>query len=251
MTPQELIKNIPSIEETNCSGIYMIYCISSGRAYIGLSKNIYRRWTMHKAQLKRNRHDNDHLQKAYNKYGKDRFIYLVLERCSSDILNDREYYYCTLLDKDYLYNILPVGDLFVERFCNAIKPAQIKRTADSYKSMLGKSHPKETQDRINLTRLKDRGYSVEMINSIRKDFITGLRQVELRKKYNLLSSPCNRIVKCSVYVSEFFDQELIEQCKSVKVSSGPRIGEWRPNEEARKKMSDAHKRRKNGLQTKI
>ena len=42
-------------------------------------------------------------------------------------------------------------------------------------------------------------------------------------------------------------QELIEQCKSVKVSFGPRIGEWRPNEEARKKMSDAHKRRKNGL----
>lgn len=251
MTPQELIKNTPSIEDANCSGIYMIYCISSGRAYIGLSKNIYRRWSMHKAQLKRNRHDNDHLQKAYNKYGKDRFIYLVLERCSSDILNDREYYYCTLLDKDYLYNILPVGDLFVERFCNATKQIHTKRSADSYKSMLGVSHTKEVQDRINLTALKNRGYSIDMINSIRKDFIDGLRQVELRKKYNLTASPCNRIVKCLVYTSEFFDQELIKQCKSIKVSFGPRIGEWRPSEEIRKKISDAQKRRNNGLQTKI
>lgn len=50
--------------------------------YIGLSADIAGRWTRHRYELKANRHVNDYLQNAYNKYGAAAFEYSVLEACS-------------------------------------------------------------------------------------------------------------------------------------------------------------------------
>ena len=49
-------------------GIYKI--IINNKVYIGSSFNIQRRLIQHKSNLKNNKHDNQHLQNAYNKYKK-------------------------------------------------------------------------------------------------------------------------------------------------------------------------------------
>lgn len=49
-------------------GIYKI--IINNKVYIGSSFNIQRRLIQHKSDLKNNRHDNQHLQNAYNKHKK-------------------------------------------------------------------------------------------------------------------------------------------------------------------------------------
>lgn len=57
--------------------IYKIENIVNHKIYIGLTNNIVRRRTRHFTDLKCNRHDNSFLQKEYNIYGKDNFIFNI------------------------------------------------------------------------------------------------------------------------------------------------------------------------------
>lgn len=56
----------------------------NNKVYIGLSRNIKRRFTMHKTNLNNNKHKNDYLQKAWNKYGKENFEFVILEIVDDD-----------------------------------------------------------------------------------------------------------------------------------------------------------------------
>lgn len=55
------------------AGIYCIENTKNKKVYIGSSKNIYQRLLKHFALLKHNKHQNGHLQNAWNKYGEDVF----------------------------------------------------------------------------------------------------------------------------------------------------------------------------------
>lgn len=84
--------------ETVESGIYKIEHEKSGKVYVGSSKDIRKRWRQHSSGLRRKRHHNQRLQRAYNKYGSDAFRYEVLEYCSVDVLLDREQFWMDELD---------------------------------------------------------------------------------------------------------------------------------------------------------
>ena len=60
-------------------GTYEIKNRLDGKAYGGSSGEIERRWKKHRWMLCNNRHDNAHLQHAWNKYGKESFEFIVLE----------------------------------------------------------------------------------------------------------------------------------------------------------------------------
>lgn len=81
-------------------GIYAIRCASNNKVYIGSSKTMKRRWNEHRTQLNRNIHSNEHLQNAFNLYGKDSFSYSLIETCNVEELIDRELYY-VLLHQSY------------------------------------------------------------------------------------------------------------------------------------------------------
>ena len=80
------------------TGIYCITCLKTGEKYVGQSTSIKRRWGTHKRELKNNIHYNKHMQRTYNKYGEDSFVYEVLEQCPADKLNEREKFYISLFD---------------------------------------------------------------------------------------------------------------------------------------------------------
>lgn len=69
-------KNLP-IE----SGIYMIKNILNDHKYIGSTNNFKRRLTRHRTELRKNKHHSLYLQRAYNKYGEDKFVIIILEKC--------------------------------------------------------------------------------------------------------------------------------------------------------------------------
>lgn len=71
-------------------GIYIIRCESNSKVYVGSSKCIERRFKDHRYRLKKNVHDNEHLQNAYNLYGANRLQYTILEECSQEQLIERE-----------------------------------------------------------------------------------------------------------------------------------------------------------------
>jgi len=62
-------------------GIYEIINLCDGRAtsYVGSSMDIKRRWQDHEGRLRGGQHRNEHLQRAWDKYGEGAFSFCVLE----------------------------------------------------------------------------------------------------------------------------------------------------------------------------
>jgi group I intron endonuclease len=90
------------------SGIYIITCIANNKHYIGKSVNCLHRIGQHKIALKENRHHSYHLQRSYNKYGLDNFLFDILEEHSNEFLNCMESYWIKLLDstnRKYGFNV--------------------------------------------------------------------------------------------------------------------------------------------------
>lgn len=83
------------------SGIYCIENVTNHKTYIGSSKNIYQRLLKHFALLRHNKHQNPHLQSAWNKYGEDSFIWYILELCDNSELAKLEQQCIDLFGAEY------------------------------------------------------------------------------------------------------------------------------------------------------
>lgn len=76
--------------------------------YIGSTKSLKSRKYKHFYQLKKGNHHSIHLQNSYNKYGKDKFAFYILERCTIDNRKERELYYINFnksYKREFGYNI--------------------------------------------------------------------------------------------------------------------------------------------------
>lgn len=61
------------------SGIYKIINKIDGKYYVGSTIKFTQRWTEHKNDLIHNRHPNDKLQRAWNKYGENAFVFVEID----------------------------------------------------------------------------------------------------------------------------------------------------------------------------
>src|SRR5260370_31529853 len=86
-----------TVRVPSTSGIYKLSCIPNKRIYIGSAINLQSRKRQHFHELRRNRHCNRHLQRAWNKYGEAAFSFEVLEIVLPISLTAREQYWINLL----------------------------------------------------------------------------------------------------------------------------------------------------------
>ncbi len=94
-------------------GIYCIENTENHKKYIGLSRNIEQRWNEHRSKLRRGKHGNIYLQRAWDNYGEDAFKFYIVEICESDILSEREEYYIAkyhTLSHESGYNLTKGGE---------------------------------------------------------------------------------------------------------------------------------------------
>ena len=102
-------KSLILIEENSymtICGIYKIQNKTNGKFYIGSSDNIDRRFSRHKLDLSKNRHDNQHLQNAWNKYGGVSFEFKLVRECSkSDLLLEEQKDLDIWVGKEECYNM--------------------------------------------------------------------------------------------------------------------------------------------------
>lgn len=92
-------------------GIYKITNLINGKSYIGQSVNIKKRWQVH-CCVARTNSSNAPIHCALRKYGKNSFIFEILEECDQSKLDEKEIYwinyYNTLCPNGY--NILCGGN---------------------------------------------------------------------------------------------------------------------------------------------
>lgn len=94
------------------SGVYTIENTMTCKFYVGASTDLYNRLCMHKYKLRAGIHHNDHLQKSFNKYGEQCFIFDTLEECDDQYIYSQENYWCNMLnvhDRKHGYNIDPTS----------------------------------------------------------------------------------------------------------------------------------------------
>ena len=94
----------------NC-GIYKITNLINGNIYIGKATNIKSRENSHFSNLNRNKHHNQHLQNAYNKYGKENFKFEIIQECArKDLINLEIYWIDYYQSFTNGYNMTKGGD---------------------------------------------------------------------------------------------------------------------------------------------
>jgi len=89
-------------------GVYRIRNKVNDKVIIGSSVRIERRWWEYTSGLNKGNYENDHLQKSWNKYGKDSFEFTIIEECPEDKLIEREDYWIAFYDSmngDKGYNL--------------------------------------------------------------------------------------------------------------------------------------------------
>lgn len=88
--------------------IYKITNSVNGKVYIGSTNDVTGRFGKHKRELNKSIHHNEHLQRAWNKYGCDSFKFETLMVCSNNERNHCEQMFMDLYNSqnhDYGYNI--------------------------------------------------------------------------------------------------------------------------------------------------
>jgi group I intron endonuclease len=77
------------------SGIYCIECKGNNKKYVGKSFNIENRIKEHIRGFNRKayKYENFYLINSWEKYGKDSFIFYILEKCDINMLDERERFY--------------------------------------------------------------------------------------------------------------------------------------------------------------
>lgn len=98
------------------ASIYGIKNVIDNKIYIGSSINYKRRKHQHFYELKNKIHSNEYLQRAYDKYGKEKFHMFLIEECDISERVQREVFFIEKnksYDKNFGYNIYqPNGDGF-------------------------------------------------------------------------------------------------------------------------------------------
>lgn len=131
----------------NMTGIYYIKNKLDDKIYIGSSVNIEHRLNKHKSDLIASRHDNRHMQFAWNKYGADAFAFDVVMVTPKSLLLQMEQLFIDACFGDNCYNICKVAGK---------PPACVKHSSETKlkiaKAIKGITRSEETRLKISKSR---------------------------------------------------------------------------------------------------
>lgn len=140
------MQQITQYSDFSFSGIYAIKNSENGKIYVGSSDNICKRIYTHNRDLNANKHHSIHLQRAWNKYGAESFLYFCIEKCDVELLIEREQKwmddFCSY-KKNKGYNISPTAGS-----CRGIKLSEEHKEKLS-KAHTGKKISEETKQKLS------------------------------------------------------------------------------------------------------
>lgn len=214
-------------ESNNKSGIYFIFNIVTRNLYVGSTVNFKKRMNRHILELRNSKHCNTHLQNAWNKYGMESFIFIVVEYTSIENLIEREQFWLEQFDfEKQLYNICPTAD-----------------------SRLGRLQTQETKNKISeaaKTRLQneDARKRISEAHKGKKNSEDCRRKLSEANKGRIVSIETRRKIS---EANKGKSKPMSEETR--KCLSKLRIGR-RQSEETKRKISDKNKGSKRSEESK-
>ena len=129
------------------AGVYQIKNKVNNKIYVGSTSNLEIREVNHFSSLKHDKHYNIHLQRSYNKYGKENFVFEVLFICSPESLLFYEQQFLDQWKPEYNISI------------NALAPTRGRKLTEEHKQKVGIAmkghenyfikHSEETKQKIS------------------------------------------------------------------------------------------------------
>lgn len=158
-----MIIKVDTLAVLKNKGVYQIKNLFNGKIYIGstLTSFIYR-WRQHSSKLKLGKHENNHLQSSYNKYGESNFEYSVLYiGTSKDDIRSKEQELINSFDScnhNKGYNL----DFIVDRSIRSdgtkrkISLSRKGKCSGSSNGFYGKTHTEEVKEHIRQAHIGKR-----------------------------------------------------------------------------------------------
>lgn len=187
------------------SGIYQIRCLENGRVYIGSSINLKRRRNSHFSQLRRNVHYCFHLQRAFNKYGEESFVFEIVEECQVKLLIEKEQFWIDKIPQRMRFNTRKIaesnfGSKMSKEICE-------KRSA----RLLGHRLSEETKKKISQSHL-GKSISQETKNKLSKALKGKFVNEKTRKKHSKSSAKTYCFISPEGNITEITN--LAEFCRN-------------------------------------
>jgi group I intron endonuclease len=220
-------------------GIYKIINVVNNKFYVGSAVDLKRRRIRHFSELRTGKHNNKHLQAAWNKYGESAFIFVVLEKVddSVNILELEDVWLKNHVGKDYCYNMGKTATAPMLGMAGELSPtwgyihtveAKLKIGASSKgrtqseeekvkrrQTMAGHNVSAETRAKISASLMGDKNFNYgkprsdefkekvsKRVHMIRENTTTEYASiVELREATGLKSATVNRALKSGKLIS--------------------------------------------------
>lgn len=207
------------------SGIYRITNKANGKIYIGSAVNFSQRWGMHLHQLRKGSHHSVLLQRAFNKYGEESFLFEKILLCEKSEL--------IFYEQIKLDEYKPYDPLIGYNICtNAGSSLGVKMSKENIelmrKRLLGNKHclnfkhSEETKAKMSLAHIGNK-------NGVgHKNWLGKKHSEETKKKLSEIS-------KSRPPMSEEVKKKISESMKENHKKFPKKLGS--PSEETRKKMS--------------
>jgi group I intron endonuclease len=214
------------MSQSKICGVYKITHIASGKSYIGISKDIYRRWVQHKSWVN-TKARRSAIYAAMQKYGIDAFSWQIIEECCKDDLERREQHWIAVFDTFRNgYNLTAGGE-----YNKQVSDETRKRMSEAHK---GKKISKESIEKRVKRGSDHYGYGKQRDEETRKKIsqsLTGKKQSDETK-----------LKRSKSLTGRKMSQEAVEKSRIAR--TGIKF-----SEQARKNLSEAHKGKKQSLET--
>lgn len=185
----------------NKFGIYCIINVISGDVYVGqTNERFLRRYWHHRWKLRDGSHDNQHLQRAWDLYGEDNFLFIPTKIVDdSDLLDELEIKYINIYrDLNHCYNIIDGGG---GRKNVSLSDEHKRKIGEKNRAnMLGKKHSEETKRKMSEVK---KGKVVNRCNfvlnenlafKIKERLVNGEKASDISKDMNIDYKLINNII---------------------------------------------------------